>query len=59
MMAAILLFWKRNWGEGTTGRENRNVREEKAFKTGGTLKKKEKLRTAVASLYRNRGIYYL
>lgn len=38
MMAAILLFWKRNWGEGTreTTRENRNVGEEKAFKTGRT-----------------------
>lgn len=38
VMAAILLFWKRNWGEGTreTTRENRNVGEEKAFKTGRT-----------------------
>ena len=34
MMAAILLFWKRNWGEGT--RENKNVREEKVFGSGRT-----------------------
>ena len=38
MMAAILLFWKRNWGEGTreNTREIKNVREEKAFGSGRT-----------------------